>query len=415
MLFQSKYHWVVAFCCFLLIFCNVGFSSTSFNVYQPYIVALPGVGDTAGSVVIGVRTFFSLVCMFAVVRYYQLVDCRIGSFIACLCTATSMLIYGFAQSFPVLCVAAAFGGIGYGLGGMVCATYLVNRWFKTDVGTAIGVAAVGSGVASVIVPTCAEWIIRTWSLSTSFWIEAFIAFLIGVITLALLRNHPDEVGLTPYISEKWASQHQDEMVHTESGNDVPIDHGVHLPAHTRSLFVVACTLVGAVCVSAPTFLSVLLVSEGHSHQFAALMLSVSGLVLTLGKAAMGRLFDLLGGLRGTIIAFLTFGVGLAILTVGASGSEYAVWAGCIIYAFGLAIGSTGIPIWSLHFSSPEERVKTVRTFQTGYAMGSFLFAFIPGGLKDLVGTYTVSYALMVAMLIIAAAIIVTIYLRHHEA
>jgi len=410
---REHYEKVIALCCFLLVFCNVGLASTSFNVYQPYIVALPGIGDSAGSVIIGVRTFFSLLCMFVVVHYYRLVDCRAGSFIACLFTAASMVVYGLAASFPAFCVAAALGGIGYGLGGMVCTTYLINRWFKTDVGSAIGIAAVGSGVASIVIPATAERIIALFLLSTSFWLEAALALVIGVLTFTLLRNRPQDMGLEPYVNPKWLEKHQDDVVHVEGGEDVPVDHGVHLPAMVRTLFIVACVFVGAVCVSAPTFLSVLLVSEGFGHQFAALMLSVSGLVLTVGKGAMGKLYDLLGGLWGTVISFAAFILGLVLLVIGSSGSELLVWAGCIVYAFGLAIGSTGIPIWSLHFSTPEERVKTVRTFQTGYSFGSFAFSFVPGILKDALGSYLYSYGLMIGILALAGIIIVAVYLRYH--
>jgi MFS family permease len=291
---------------------------------------------------------------------------------------------------------------------MVCTTYLINRWFKTDVGSAIGIAAVGSGIASIVIPTAAEWVISTFSLSISFWLEALLAFVIGIITYALLRNRPSDIGLEPYVNPKWLEQHADDVVHEEGSQDVPVDHGVHLPLRVRYLFVFACALVGAVCVSAPTFLSVLLVSEGYDHQFAALMLSVSGLVLTVGKGAMGRLFDLLGSISGTLIALVAFIVGLVLLVLGSSGNALYVWAGAIVYAFGLAIGSTGIPIWSIDLSTPEERARTVRTFQTGYAGGSFVFSFVPGIMKDVVGTYVVSYVSMAVLLAIALAIIIIV-------
>ena len=405
------YAWVVAFCCFLLIFCNVGLASTSFNVYQPYIVALPGIGDSAGSAIIGVRTFFSLLCMFAVVRYYELFDCRLGSFIACLCSAGSMVVYGFAGSFPVFCVAAALGGIGYGLGGMVCTTYLINRWFKADVGTAIGIAAVGSGVASIIIPVFAEWAIRTFSLSLSFWLEAILALAIGVLSYTLLRNRPADLGLNAYTGKPQVVQ-EGKAERGIAAATMPVDHGVHLPPFARFIVVTACAITGAVCVSAMTFLSILLVSEGYDHQFAALMLSVTGFVLTVGKAAMGRIIDVLGSFRGTVIAFVSFIAGMSLLIAGATGNAIFVWLGVLVFSFGLSIGSTGIPIWSIDFSRPEERVKTVRTFQTGYATGSFAFSFVPGILKDVLGSYAISYALMTGMLVVALVMLVVEYRRY---
>ena len=407
----KHYHWIVAFCCFLLVFCNVGLPSTSFNVYQPYIVALPGVGDSAGSIIITVRTFVSLLCMFAVARYYELLDCRLGAAIASAFTVCCLVLFGFADTFPLLCVASGLGGVGYGLGGMVCTTYLINRWFKTDVGTAVGIAAVGSGVASIVIPVCAEWVIRTFSLSISFWVEALLAAVIGIVVFLLLRNQPSELGLEAYVNPKWVEKHQDEVVHGKDGADIPVDHGVSLPAGPKRAFIFVTMLVGAVCVSAANFLGVFLVSEGYDHAFSALMLSVCGLVLTVGKIGMGRIFDGLGGLKGSTIALVSMAAGLVLLCAGAAGNAAFVWVGTIVFAFGLSIGSTGIPIWSLHFSTPEERVKTVRTFQVGYAAGSFLFTMVPGVLKDLAGSYVVSYEMMAAMTVVALVIIVVVYRR----
>ncbi len=405
----AHYHWVVAFCCFLLVFCNVGLPSTSFSVYQPYIVALPGIGDSAGSVIIGVRTFVSLLCMFVVVRYYQLFDCRVGSFIACLCAAAGLLLFGFADSFAAFCLAAAVGGIAYGLGGMVCTTLVINRWFCTNVGTAVGIAAVGSGIASIVVPVCAEWIIRNFSLSIAFWCEAIVALAIAFTTFLLLRDRPSQMGLVAYVDPKAAPNGN--PADGEEAQRAALSRGHKLTKAQKATFIFAMGLVGSVCVGAPTFLAVFLVQEGHDHAFAALALSVMGLVLTMGKFATGRIFDILGDRRGTVISFSCFIAGLVLICMGASGDGVLVWLGTILFAFGLSIGSTGIPIWSLHLSLVEERVATVRSFQLGYAAGGFVFTLLPGIIRDLAGSYFVSYVLFALMAALALVIILAIYGR----
>ena len=95
---ERHYEKVICGCCFLFLCVNVGFPSTSFNVYQPYIVEL--VGDSAGSLILAVRTFVSLICMVFVACYYERFDCRLGIFLATLCTAAGFLIYGTSQSLP---------------------------------------------------------------------------------------------------------------------------------------------------------------------------------------------------------------------------------------------------------------------------------------------------------------------------
>ena len=61
---KKQYQTIIVACAFTLLFVNTGFTSTSFSIYQSYIVNIPGVGDVGGSVVVTVRTFVSLICMF---------------------------------------------------------------------------------------------------------------------------------------------------------------------------------------------------------------------------------------------------------------------------------------------------------------------------------------------------------------
>ncbi|MGI6591457.1 MAG: MFS transporter [Eggerthellaceae bacterium] len=408
---KQHYEKIITLCCFLLMFCNVGLPSTSFSVYQPYIVALPGIGDSAGSIIIGVRTFVSLICMIFVGRFYARLDCRLGCFIAALCTGTGLLLFGWASTFPGFCLAAAVCGMGYGLGGMIGCTLLINRWFKTDVGTAVGVAAVGSGVANIIIPLAAEQIINAISLSVSFWLEGLLAYAIGAVAFLLLRNRPADIGLKPYINPQAKAAYEAEK---KAQKPVKVDTGVSLPKPAFRVFFFAMMLVGAICVAAPTFISVLLVSEGFDHTFAAAMISVTGISLTVSKFCTGRLFDKLGAIRGTIISLGTFTVGLALLCVAASGNVAVAVIGIICYGAGVAVGSVGIPVWSLHLSTPEERGDIVRQFQVGYATGSFLFNLVPGVLMDVAGSYVISYAIMTAMSLTAMFIVVSIYSRYHE-
>ena len=128
---KRHYEKVIAACCFLILFTNVGLPSTSFSVFQPYLVDLPGVGNTGGSIIISVRTFMSLIGMLVVGRYYDLLNCRIGAFLASLCVCAGFFLYSQnTGSFIGLCAGSVFTGLGYGLGGMIASTMMINRWFR---------------------------------------------------------------------------------------------------------------------------------------------------------------------------------------------------------------------------------------------------------------------------------------------
>lgn len=121
---KQHYEAVVAVCCFLILFTNVGLPSTSFSVYQPYLVDLPGVGHSGGSIIVSVRTFVSLLAMLVVGRYYDLVDCRIGAFLATLCVSAGFALYSFAgQQLQHAVRRSALTGLGYGFGGMIASDH----------------------------------------------------------------------------------------------------------------------------------------------------------------------------------------------------------------------------------------------------------------------------------------------------
>ncbi|MDU5612889.1 MAG: MFS transporter, partial [Slackia sp.] len=174
---NAHYEKVIVACAFLTLFVNIGFPSTSFNVYMPYVVG--EVGDVGGSLVLALRTLASMGAVIVVDRYFHLFDLRVGLALGFAFTATGFVVYGFASSLPVFLVGGVVTGLGYGLGGMVGVTMLIRRWYASGFSGAIGLASVGSGVASVIVPICAVHLIEGLSLSISFRIQAFVALVIG--------------------------------------------------------------------------------------------------------------------------------------------------------------------------------------------------------------------------------------------
>ncbi len=123
---------------------------------------------------------------------------RVGLALGFAFTATGFVVYGFASTLPVFLAGGVITGLGYGLGGMVGVTMLIRRWYASGFSGAIGLASVGSGVASVVVPICAVHLIEGLSLSISFRIQAFVALVIGVIVFLAMRNRPADMGVKPF-------------------------------------------------------------------------------------------------------------------------------------------------------------------------------------------------------------------------
>ena len=124
---RQHYRIVIVACCFCILFINQGLPATSFNVFQSYLVAMPGVGDLGGSLVLTVRSFVSLVAIFFVSAFYRRFSLRVGVAAATAFTAAGFLAYSLARDLALLCLGSVLTGIGYGFGGVVATTMRIGN------------------------------------------------------------------------------------------------------------------------------------------------------------------------------------------------------------------------------------------------------------------------------------------------
>lgn len=81
-------------------------------------------------------------------------------------------------------------------------------------------------------------------------------------------------------------------------------------------------------------------------------------------------------------------------------------AGVFLYGIGFSLGTVGITTCSTELAPKGRENRTIRDFQICYALGGFAFTLLPGFLAEAFGTYLVSYAALLAMACVSAAIII---------
>ena len=401
---KRHYEKIIVACCFAALFINIGLNSTSFAVYQPYIVAVPGVGDTGGSLVLSTRMIVSVLATLIVNRLYSRLEIRLSLTLATVLTGAAFVIYSFAGSLPVFLLGAVVGGIAYGFGGLVATTTLIGRWFSSGIGEAVGVATVGSGVAGFVIPVAATNIIEGQSLGAAFLAEAVLSFAAAAALFLLLRNRPSDLGLEPHESKAAASGRGKAQADR-------LAHGTELTRGEHRLVLVAMTMVGAFSLAGLSYLSVLFVSSGFDVHFAALLITIEGVCLTVSKMLVGELFDRLGTAPASRIAFLIVVVGFALSCLSGFHILTVALASAVCIGAGSSLGSVGLSVWSIELSSAGQRARSIRNCQVAYSFGGFLMNMVPGPLKELTGSYVTSYAIMGVLAIAAAVIILGIYRR----
>ena len=179
----------------------------------------------------------------------------------------------------------------------------------------------------------------------------------------------------------------------------------------RALVMAAMVGVGVFCCCGITYMSVLATSSGFDHVFAATLVSIAGIALTIAKYVTGKLFDALGPALASAIMFGAGLAGFSLCCFVGTGSAGVMVVGAALVGTGLSLGTVGISVWSLDLSDPSERTRQIKNFQVAYAAGGFIANTLPGIVKDLAGTYVVSYAACCVVIVFCAVMVLAFYRR----
>lgn len=404
---RRHYQVVIVACCFLIMFVNQGLPSTSFNVWQSYLAKEPGVGDFGVTAVLTVRTAASFLSIFAATPYYRRLDLRRGVALATLLTVAGFALYGVAgRSLVLYCVGSLLTGVGYGLGGVVASTALIGNWFRGDVGTAAGIAGVGSGAAGMLVPLAVAQLVSRFSLGAAFLAVAVLAAAFGLAAVAFVRSTPAQLGMQPFTAKPPRSRRfRDKRLAAREAAAQAFEKPAPLSPRHRRIMWAAMALLGADAVSASSYFSVLLSSSGIDLMAVAAVTSALGASLAVSKFLSGKLFDIIGTVPASALFFAALVAGALLCAfVDVGGLGVAVVA-AVLFGAGCALSTTGLSVWSLELSAPSDHMDNVRDFMIAYAFGGFVFNVVPGALKAATGTYESAFAVFVAGSLMCAGLV----------
>jgi MFS family permease len=206
---------------------------------------------------------------------------------------------------------------------------IVSSWFNRRLGLAIGIALAGVGVGGFVWSLLLQKLIDLYG-----WRNAYLdmALLIACVTLPalflLLRDTPASMAL--HIDGDQNSSPSQEAARAASGMTL------REAAATRQYRLMAITwfLMGLSMQGAQLHVIPLLRSHGASAQLAAAIQAMMLITVILGRVSSGLLLDRLFAPRVAQAFILAPIIGIAALTLGASGVAAVLSAMCI----GLAVG-----------------------------------------------------------------------------
>ena len=398
---KKYYAWAICLGGLILQFWTIGLASNCFGVFLPYFRSELGLLNSQTSTFVTVRCLFGFIGVLLIKKYYEKLDLRLGMAVACFLFGVGLIAWGFGQNF-ITCI---FGlvplGIAYGFGNMYSVTIALNRWFKLHYGLALSICVAGSGIAAIIMPPVMNSLLESKGLRFTVLSLGIASIVSSLLIFLLVRNTPEEMGLTPFGSEKHLSKAEEKIAnHAYSGKS------------PREIFLfLAVLLFGIVAIGSTNHFSVLFIDLGYTPELAALSVSTFGLCLMIFKLIYGALVDKFGTFVVNTVYFVLGIAGFFISALLCRGSVVMMVLSTGLIGVGLVLTSIGYTMFAKDLYPKDKADDVNQHIQMANMLGGTLFSTLPGIIADKVGSYAPSFFIYGVMMIIIAVSITAMYIR----
>ena len=396
----------------VMVFVCVGLVSNAFSICLPFIIKVHGFSNTQISLLATMKSVTSLLAMFAADRYYGRHGLKKGIALAMLSASLSFFIYGISSTPLLYCAASALSGISYAMGGMIPASLLIRQWFPLKPAAALGIAASGSGIGSVLGPVTLLFLIENFGLSSAFLAQALAVAAVTLPIVALIReNTPEHTGI------ETASVEDFPETEVSSGSSRDCIHGgtlLHNRLSRREQLRILCGsfLIGVLGLTGFNYLSLLYTSAGHSAATVSFFLSLMGILLIAGKCSFGWIADRAGSFRTAALFCLFLCIGQLLCCFAPQSGRLLFGITFLFLGMGLALASVGLSIMASDFCQVGNYATVLKNYQLSYALGGLVSSAVPGMLADRTGSYLPSYILFFILSIALFLFIIPVYRRH---
>ncbi len=334
---RPEYKWVIAALCFLMIFCGLGFFSSTRSMFVAPITQALGIPRSAFSLT---DTFRFLSTALTNLFFGTLVS-RFGAKklvgFGFLCLCLSALCFSFSVNVWMCYLGGVLMGVGFSFGSTTLVSYVINHWFSEKKGTVMGAVLAANGIGGAIASQILSPIINANAdgFRNAYRLLAILFFAVGVLLMIFFKDKPKE-EIVPGTPKK------------RRGRDwigVPFSQAVrswYFYGIALCIFLTGVILQGVFGTLAAHFQDV-----GFDAGFITTILSIHSLSMTVFKFLAGVLYDRFG-LRTTATvcsatAVIT-GVMFALLTPTPTGMVMAVLF-AIFSALAMPLETIVVPLY----------------------------------------------------------------------
>lgn len=395
-IFGIHYAWIVCIACALAIFGNSGITDTMFSVYQPFIMDKYGVTNTQMSLILTVKSITALVSAVVSVKYYRFFSIRTGMLLASLLCFASFFLFGFADAFGEFFMCGVLLGFGNGLGTNIPVCMALANWFEKRRKVAMSITVLAGSVSLMGIPSVFTGIIENVSLRAGFNVNAACVLAVTILSFLLMRNAPSDMGCEPYGAGEAEAEDKAKAAkaagngsgqtsgNAAEGSVAAVSERGSLEHGDWIIFSAIYIAVGIICMTSYSYFSLFLSHEGVSSHTIAVLLTVTGVSVAIGKFAYGWLSEKFSSYACNRLYFTALFLGIGAMALFPQNTAI-LFISVAVMGFGSPIGSVGAVSWVWDLTSHEQNDRAVQLMQICLYIGMVGFNFLPGVIADLIG------------------------------
>ena len=299
-----------------------------------------------------------------------------------------------------------FMGILFGIGGGFILTPLmatVGKWFGGRAALANGIVLSGFGIAQIVIPPVATYIILQHSWQTCFIVLGIGALGLGMFGWSFIKNPPQNITSPPRgegdVNQATATEATESYTPSEA-------------LRTKAFWIIfLIELVAAMCFQMlVVHIVVAAIDADITPESAAIILTLGGITAILGRLILGGLASRIGN---RIVLSLCLAIQVPALFFLAGASDLPVFY-AIAAVYGLAYGGI-IPVAMAMAASlfgTKSLGSVLGTIQLSYTAGMAVGPFLAGYIFDVTESY--SAAFLSAAAATAVAFLFSLLLKHPQ-
>ena len=395
------YKWIIVGLCFLMIFCCLGFCSSTKMVFTPAIIeAFESTGMTRSA--FALNDSFRFVATAVINLFFGLLIARFGTK-KLICAGffsliAAVLVYAVATNVYMFYLGGTLLGIGFSWTGTTMVGSVVNKWCPEKRGTVMGFILAANGLGGALAQNVVDSIIRSrahdpFGYRTAYFVIAIILAAATCIFLIFFRDQPkDHDDLVPVKSATPSKKRK----RGQAWVGIPFHDVVRMPIFYAAIVCIFFTgfVLSGINNVASTHMKVQVFSTDTTG-FVAWVLSAHSIALAGFKFLSGLLYDK-RGLRFTMVmcsvAAILSMLSLAPMTDSPLGKALAFFWG-IISSLALPLETVMVPIYAADLFGDHSFNQVLGLFVSVNTAGMALGGPVMHGIFDITGSYVPAFIL----------------------